>query len=224
MYRPSRAASMPSPSLPHAGLKMASGHSSGAAPCIGRASCSQWGSVGLRQIAERASDRFGALVRRSALVCWGVLACVPLAHAGDWCGGGLWLDAMFASYYIDPDPGTHFEEFNPGLGIECWLNGQWAVTGGEFRNSLRRPSWYGGGIWAPGFSYFGWVRVAVMGGVISGYHYGNWGLGPRHTVGPVIAPIVMTSYRGVGLNIIVVPPIPSDHLPFTLGFQARLRF
>jgi len=26
------------------------------------------------------------------------------------------------------------------------------------------------------------------------------------------------------LNVILVPPIPDDNLPFTLGFQAKYRF
>jgi hypothetical protein len=145
------------------------------------------------------------------------------AHA-DWCSGGVWVDAMFASYHINPDPGTHFEEFNPGLGVECWLNNQWALTAGGFRNSLRRPSYYGGGVWAPEFAHWGFVRLAVIGGIISGYNYGNWGLGRNHTVGPVAAPIVMTEYKRIGMNFIVVPPIPSDNLPFTIGFQLRVKF
>jgi hypothetical protein len=32
------------------------------------------------------------------------------------------------------------------------------------------------------------------------------------------------AYKHVGANIIVIPPIPSDDLPFTLGFQLRYRF
>jgi hypothetical protein len=177
-----------------------------------------------QQFAGRVTENIARNVRRAALISLTSLVCAPAAHAGDWCSGGVWVDAMLASYHINPDPGTHFEEFNPGLGVECWLNGQWAVTGGEFRNSLRRPSWYGGGVWAPEFAHFGFVRVAVMGGIISGYNYGNWGLGRNHTIGPVVAPVIMTSYKRVGLNIIVVPPIPSDNLPFTLGFQAKVRF
>jgi hypothetical protein len=105
---------------------------------------------------------------------------------------------MLGSYHIDPDPGTHFNEFNPGLGVECWFNGQWGATVGGFRNSLRRPSYYGGGLWAPEFAHFGFVRIAAIAGIISGYNYGNWGLGRNHTVGPVAAPIVMFDYKRVG--------------------------
>ena len=136
----------------------------------------------------------------------------------------VWIDAMLGSYHINPDPNTHFEQFNPGLGVECWLNNQWALTAGGFRNSLRRPSYYGGGVWAPEFAHWGIVRIAAIGGIISGYNYGNWGLGHDHTIGPVVAPIVMVEYKRVGANFIVIPPIPSDNLPFTIGFQLKVKF
>jgi hypothetical protein len=35
---------------------------------------------------------------------------------------------------------------------------------------------------------------------------------------------VMVAYKRVGVNFIVIPPIPSDDLPFTIGFQLRVRF
>jgi hypothetical protein len=146
-------------------------------------------------------------IRRTAVALVASMAAASAAHAGNWCEGGVWVDAMLGSYHINPDPNTHFEQFNPGLGVECWLNNQWALTAGGFRNSLRRPSYYGGGVWAPEFAHWGIVRIAAMGGIISGYNYGNWGLGKR-----------------VGANFIVIPPIPSDNLPFTIGFQVKVKF
>ncbi|CAD6549464.1 hypothetical protein [Paraburkholderia metrosideri] len=163
-------------------------------------------------------------IRRTAVAFVVSLAGASAAHADNWCGGGIWVDAMLGSYHIDPDPNTNFNEFNPGLGVECWFNNQWAVTVGGFRNSLRRPSYYGGGVWAPEFAHWGIVRIAAMGGIISGYNYGNWGLGHNHSVGPVVAPIVMLDYKRVGANFIVIPPIPSDNLPFTIGFQVKVKF
>jgi hypothetical protein len=163
-------------------------------------------------------------IRRTAVAFVVSLAGASAAHADNWCGGGIWVDAMLGSYHIDPDPNTNFNEFNPGLGVECWFNNQWAVTVGGFRNSLRRPSYYGGGVWAPEFAHWGIVRIAAMGGIISGYNYGNWGLGRNHTIGPVVAPIVMVDYKRVGANFIVIPPIPSDNLPFTIGFQVKVKF
>jgi hypothetical protein len=163
-------------------------------------------------------------IRRALVALVASFAAASTAQAADWCGGGIWVDAMLGSYHINPDPNKHFEQFNPGLGVECWLNNQWALTAGGFRNSLRRPSYYGGGVWAPEFAHWGFIRLAVMGGIISGYNYGNWGLGKNHTVGPVAAPILMFEYKRVGANIIVIPPIPSDNLPFTLGFQVKYKF
>lgn len=168
-------------------------------------------------------NRYGKAMRAASLLLatFSGMSASTSAHA-DWCGGGLWVDAMLGSYHIHPK--ESFEDFNPGLGMECWLNGQWALTAGGFRNSLAHPSWYGGGVWAPEFAHWGFVRLAVMGGLISGYNYGRWGFGHDHSIGPVLAPILMTSYKRVGVNFILVPPIPSDNLPFTVGFQLRVRF
>jgi hypothetical protein len=163
-------------------------------------------------------------IRRTAVALVASLAAASAAQAGNWCEGGVWVDAMLGSYHINPEPNTDFEQFNPGLGVECWLNNQWALTVGGFRNSLRRPSYYGGGVWAPEFAHWGIVRIAAIAGIISGYNYGNWGLGSNHTIGPVVAPIVMVEYKRVGANFIVIPPIPSDNLPFTVGFQVKVKF
>lgn len=154
-----------------------------------------------------------------------VAACAfaaPAVHAADWCGNGIWADAMLASKHIDPK--HSFNQFNPGLGVECWPNANWAGTVGGFRNSLRRPSYYGGAIWAPEFTYWGPVRLAAIGGLISGYNYGRWGFGHDHTIGPVLLPVLMMEYKHVGANVILVPPIPADELPFTFGFQLRYKF
>jgi hypothetical protein len=144
------------------------------------------------------------------------------ARAADWCSNGVWVDAMIGSHHFHPK--KDFEQFNPGIGVECWINSEWALTGGYFRNSLSKPSFYGGGVWAPEFAHWGVVRLAAMGGLISGYDYGGWGIGHNHTVGPVIAPIIMAEYGRVGANIILIPPIPSSDLPFTMALQLKLRF
>lgn len=107
---------------------------------------------------------------------------------------------------------------------ECWVAPSWAVTAGYFHNSLSRPSFYGGGVWAPEFAHWGYVRLAAMGGIISGYNYGKWGLGSNQSVGPVAAPLIMAEYGHIGANIILIPPIPSSDLPFTIGFMLRYKF
>jgi hypothetical protein len=74
------------------------------------------------------------------------LASSSSAHAAGWCSGSLRVDAMIGSHHVHPK--KLFEDVNPGLGVECWPNRQWALTMGGCRNSLSRPSWYGGGVWA----------------------------------------------------------------------------
>jgi hypothetical protein len=70
----------------------------------------------------------------------------------------------------------------------------------------------------------GMVPMGVMGGIISGYNYGQIGLGQNNRTGPVLAPAVMTRFGRFGVNFILIPPIHEDNLPFTVGFQAKYRF
>lgn len=167
------------------------------------------------------SRRLRSVVLKTCLLLSPLVATTS-AQAADWCSGGLWLDGMVASLHINPK--KDFNDFNPGLGFECWPNQNWAVTAGGFRNSLDRPSWYAGGLWSPDIVTWSHVRLAVMAGIISGYNYGVWGIGGNHAVGPVVAPILMTNIGKFGLNLILIPPIPSDQLPATIGFMLRYRF
>jgi hypothetical protein len=128
---------------------------------------------------------------------------------------------MLGSYHINPD--RHFEDFNPGIGVECSFRAEWSAAAGYFRNSLLRPSFYGGAIYAPESLRWGAVRLAGMGGVISGYNYGRFGVGDGHRTGLILIPSVILEQGRFGANIFIVPPIPEDHLPLTLGFQARFR-
>jgi hypothetical protein len=87
------------------------------------------------------------------------------------CKDGWWADFMLGSYHIHPY--KHFDEVNPGVGAECWFTSQWAASAGYFRNSLERPSFYAGALYAPRFLHWGWFRLSLMGGIISGYNYGG---------------------------------------------------
>jgi len=129
---------------------------------------------------------------------------------------------MVGSYHIHPD--KHFDDFNPGVGVECSITPQWAAAAGYFRNSLNRPSFYGGAILTPEFARFGWLQLGAMGGIISGYNYGPLGLGQSNRTGPILAPIAITRFGRFGANFILIPPIRSDDLPFTLGLQLKYRF
>lgn len=145
------------------------------------------------------------------------------AWAGALCPSGLWADLMLGSYHIHPY--RQFDEFNPGIGIECSVTSQWAAAAGYFRNSLDRPSFYAGALYTPQFAHWGWFRLGAMGGIISGYNFGHFGVGgPNNRTGPVLAPAAITQFGRFGMNFILIPPIPQDHLPFTVGFQAKYRF
>jgi len=139
------------------------------------------------------------------------------------CPAGWWADLMIGSYHIHPY--KHFDEFDPGVGVECSINTQWAAAAGYFRNSLDRPSFYGGALYTPEFAHWRWFRLGLMGGVISGYNFGSFGVGgSNNRTGPVLAPTAIARFGRFGMNFILVPPIPDDNLPFTVGFQAKYRF
>ena len=144
------------------------------------------------------------------------------ARAAALCPAGWWADVMLGSHHIHPE--REFDQFNPGVGAECSITPQWAAAAGYFRNSLDRPSFYGGAIYTPEFAHWGWFRFGAMGGIISGYNYGRFGLGGANNgTGPVLAPLAITQFGRFAVNFILIPPIPADNLPFTVGFQVKYR-
>jgi hypothetical protein len=161
------------------------------------------------------------LVRRQLLAFLLALGVGP-ATAATWCPHGWWADAMIGSYHLHPY--KHFDDFNPGVGVECSVTPEWAATVGYYRNSLNRSSFYGGAIYTPEFAHWSWVRLGLMGGIISGYNYGDYGIGSAKRIGPVLAPAVITGWRRFGANFILIPPISADNLPFTIGLQLKYRF
>jgi hypothetical protein len=144
------------------------------------------------------------------------------AQAGEACPSGWWADVMVGSYHIHPD--RHFDDFDPGAGLECSITPRWAAAAGYFRNSLDRPSFYGGAIFTPEFAHWGWLRLGAMGGIISGYNYGQIGLGRSNRTGPLLAPTAITRFGRFAANFILIPPISADDLPFTVGLQLKYRF
>jgi hypothetical protein len=153
------------------------------------------------------------------------VAVLPLmgvgAQAREPCPMGWWADVMVGSYHIHPY--RHFDDFNPGAGFECSVSAQWAASVGYFRNSLNRPSFYAGAIYTPEFAHWSWFRLGAMGGIISGYNYGQIGLGANNRTGPVLAPTAITRFGRFAANFILIPPIHSDNLPFTVGLQLKYR-
>jgi hypothetical protein len=144
------------------------------------------------------------------------------AQAGELCPKGWWADVMVGSYHIHPD--RHFDDFNPGVGVECSVTPQWAASFGYFRNSLNRPSFYGGAIYTPEFAHWKWFRLGAMGGIISGYNFGRYGVGSNNRTGLVLAPTAVIRFGRFGANFILIPPIHADNTPFTVGIQAKYQF
>ena len=143
------------------------------------------------------------------------------ALAAQLCPKGWWADFMIGSHHIHPD--RYFDDFNPGAGVECSLTTVWAASFGYFRNSLDRPSFYGGALYTPEYAHWGWFRLGAMGGIITGYNYGQIGLGAGNRTGPVLAPTAITRFGRFGANFILIPPVREDHLPFTVGLQVKYR-
>ena len=81
--------------------------------------------------------------------------------AGNPCPAGWWADFMIGSHHIHP--ARHFDDFNPGVGLECSINRQWAAAGGYFRNSLDRPSFYAGALITPELTDWRWIRLGAVG-------------------------------------------------------------
>lgn len=167
------------------------------------------------------AGRWPAAAWRALCAASGLCAALAV-QAGTPCPLGTWADVMIGSYHIRPD--RHFEDFNPGVGIECNIRPQWAASAGYFRNSLLRPSFYAGAIYAPEPLHWGRLRFGAMGGVISGYNYGRFGVGANRRTGLVLAPSAIVGFGRFGANIIVIPPIAADHLPLTFGLQLKYRF
>jgi hypothetical protein len=129
---------------------------------------------------------------------------------------------MIGSYHLKPQ--RSFDDFNPGIGFECGLSDTWEGAAGYFRNSLDRPSFYAGAFYWPAVARWRALRVGLIGGIISGYNYGGIGLGASNRTGPIFAPAAMLAVGRFGANAFLIPPIPADQLPFTLGLQLKMRF
>ena len=158
---------------------------------------------------------------RAAALLAAVAATASMPAAGAPCRE-WWADVMIASHHIHPY--RQFDDFNPGVGFECSVAPQWSASLGYFRNSLDRPSFYAGALYTPQFAHWTWFRLGAMGGIISGYNFGRFGVGSNKRTGLVVTPVAIAQFGRFGLNVILVPPIPDDNLPFTVGFQAKYRF
>ena len=104
---------------------------------------------------------------------------------------------------------TGLNQINPGLGVEA--NGYHL---GEYRNSLRRTSWYAGRDW----STEGTVKVGVLAGAVTGYEKlaGS-------SVLPLVAPFISVEAGRFGANVALLPnPIQWNQSAVALQIKVKL--
>lgn len=149
-----------------------------------------------------------------------LLACTPLAHAGDWFTkidaapkSEFWLDTGFATAHFDSD--KDLNGANKGLAFEYRFSGTMAATAGRFDNSDRQWSNYAGVIWQP--YALGPVRVGLALAAFDGYpnmRGGGWF--------PAAIPTLTYEYKRVGVNVGIIPTY-RDRLYGGVSVQLKLR-
>ena len=104
---------------------------------------------------------------------------------------------------------TGMNQTNPGIGVEAN-----SYHLGEYRNSLRRTSFYAGRDW----STDGAVKAGVLVGAVTGY---NRVAGSP--VLPLVAPFISVEYGRLGINVALLPnPIQVNESAVALQIKVRL--
>lgn len=119
-------------------------------------------------------------------------------HAAD-----LFVTLPGASYHADRS--QHWNEFNPGIGVERdgWVSGY-------YRNSYHRNTWYVGHVWRP-LELGNYVRAGVIVSAATGYRW------------PVVAmPTVNVGTRDVSVDIVAAPAAGKTTSGFVAA-QLRVR-
>lgn len=143
-----------------------------------------------------------------------VLCALPtMAVASD-----LWGVASVTSYHVNPV--KKFNQNNPGIGLEYHASQDVLYTAGIYRNSNYQDSIYATVGWTP--LHLGPLSFGAAAGLINGYHnYNNGG------IAPVAFGLVRLEGTGdlsrLGVNLSVLPPIPSKHTPLTFGLQIKYK-
>ena len=123
------------------------------------------------------------------------------------------LPASAADFLVVPIASYHTErngynQINPGLGFERSINERWSFGGGFYRNSYRRDSFYAGA------TYMRWrigeIRLGTSLGLVTGYG----------GVLPMAAPTAVWDSGGVGISVMVTPPVSGKAL---VGLMLRWR-
>jgi hypothetical protein len=133
-----------------------------------------------------------------------ILGLMREARAGD-----VWGVVSVGSYHTDR--AAHYNENNPGLGVEIGVSENWRLIGGEYLNSFYHNSRYAGASYTPlhlGPAHFGAAAFAV-----TGY---------RSKAAPAGALVAAFEWERAGFNILAVPPLPN--IPGVVALQVKVRF
>lgn len=154
---------------------------------------------------------------RYSLLAFFLLA---VAFASPAVAGTVDLDLNLASYHTEAWARRSLNQVNPGLGVTYHWNRTWAVMGGVYKNSYRRPTWYALGAFTPlhlGGSHRWHVDAGVAAGFASGYRRAEVGSEP--VVGGLV--VRLAAPNGVALNLLGVPNSDAHNSGF-IGFQLSL--
>ena len=126
----------------------------------------------------------------------------------------LWVNPGFYSYHFQRD--RHFDDTNPGLGVEYRFSTVASITAGRFHNSDRQMSSYAGVYYQPWA--IGPLRLGAVVGGFNGYpkmRDGGWFL--------AAIPVVSVEYQRVGVNFAIVPTYKERlHGAFSVQLKFKL--
>lgn len=134
--------------------------------------------------------------------------------------GALRLDVNLASVHTERWARNSLNQRNPGIGIEYQANRTWAVAGGIYGNSYRRPTVYALAEWTP--LHIGQVNdwhldAGLAAGFATGYTRAEIPCAPLGGG----ALIRVTAPDGIALNIVGVPNMGARNSGF-VGFQVSM--
>lgn len=140
------------------------------------------------------------------------IAPVNSARADGWR-----LDANLASIHTERWARDSLNQRNPGIGIEYQASRIWALAGGIYNNSYRRPTIYALAEFTPlhlGATNRWHIDAGVAGGIATGYTRAEIPCAP--IAGAAL--IRITAPDGIAVNVLGVPNMGAHNSGF-IGFQ-----
>ncbi len=101
----------------------------------------------------------------------------------------------------------------PGLGVECYLNKDFALTAGTYYNSIRKQSTYAGAVMQP-YNY-GNLKIGGIAGIVTGYE-----LSHVLPMAGAVASYVISDYK---INLLMIPKV-ENVTPFVAELSITFNF